>query len=156
WRQPVVAAASAEMRSREAAVTAFLAQASPPVAMVAYDDLTAVAALRAAHRARWPWSPCWPGLCLPGMATARRAGLCSTASWWYASRRPRQSRVHDLKGPQDERWPAGLDTVRQPVPPRGDRCRPHGPHAPGRDQRVSAGRDRWRGGARSGDRGEGG
>jgi len=52
WPQPVLAAAQ-DMRSREAAVGSFLARARPPVAMVAYDDLAAVAALRAAHRAGW-------------------------------------------------------------------------------------------------------
>ncbi len=53
WPQPVLAARSPVMRSREAAVAAFLAAARPPVAMVAYDDLAAVAALRAAHQAGW-------------------------------------------------------------------------------------------------------
>ena len=53
WPQPVLAAPSPVMRSREAAVAAFLAKASKPVAMVAYDDLSAVAALRAAHQAGW-------------------------------------------------------------------------------------------------------
>ena len=41
------------MASRESAVAAFLRQARPPVAMVAYDDMAAVAALRAAHQAGW-------------------------------------------------------------------------------------------------------
>ncbi len=41
------------MASREQTVAAFLRQASPPVAMVAYDDMSAVAALRAAHQAGW-------------------------------------------------------------------------------------------------------
>jgi LacI family transcriptional regulator len=41
------------MHSREDAVTRYLRTVSPPVAMVAYDDLCAVAALRAAHRAGW-------------------------------------------------------------------------------------------------------
>jgi DNA-binding LacI/PurR family transcriptional regulator len=53
WRQPVLSASSPVMPSREAAVAAFLAQARPPLAMVAYDDLSAVAALRAAHQAGW-------------------------------------------------------------------------------------------------------
>jgi DNA-binding LacI/PurR family transcriptional regulator len=53
WRQPVLSAASPVMPSREAAVAAFLAHARPPLAMVAYDDLSAVAALRAAHQAGW-------------------------------------------------------------------------------------------------------
>jgi DNA-binding LacI/PurR family transcriptional regulator len=41
------------MPSRQAAVAAFLASVRPPVAMVAYDDMSAVAALHAAHRAGW-------------------------------------------------------------------------------------------------------
>jgi LacI family transcriptional regulator len=53
WPQPVVAARSPVMHGREAAMAAFLAKASPPIAMVAYDDLSAVAALRAAHQAGW-------------------------------------------------------------------------------------------------------
>jgi DNA-binding LacI/PurR family transcriptional regulator len=52
WPQPVLVAAPV-MTSREAAVAGFLAQARPPVAMVAYDDISAVAALHAAHRAGW-------------------------------------------------------------------------------------------------------
>jgi len=53
WPQPVLTAALSDMGSRESAVAAFLRQARPPVAMVAYDDLAAVAALRAAHQAGW-------------------------------------------------------------------------------------------------------
>lgn len=54
WPQPVLTAAEPVMQSREAAVVEFLAKvAKPPVAMVAYDDMSAVAALHAAHRARW-------------------------------------------------------------------------------------------------------
>jgi DNA-binding LacI/PurR family transcriptional regulator len=53
WPQPVIEAESPFMPSREAAVVAFLASARPPVAMVAYDDMSAVAALHAAHRAGW-------------------------------------------------------------------------------------------------------
>jgi DNA-binding LacI/PurR family transcriptional regulator len=53
WPQPVLAADTPVIGSREAAVAAFLAQAVPPVAMVAYDDLSAVAALHAAHRVGW-------------------------------------------------------------------------------------------------------
>jgi DNA-binding LacI/PurR family transcriptional regulator len=41
------------MASREDAVARFLRDATPPVAMVAYDDMAAVAALRAAHQAGW-------------------------------------------------------------------------------------------------------
>jgi len=52
WPQPVLAAAPL-MANREAAVAEFLREATPPVAMVAYDDLSAVAALHAAHRAGW-------------------------------------------------------------------------------------------------------
>jgi LacI family transcriptional regulator, repressor for deo operon, udp, cdd, tsx, nupC, and nupG len=53
WPQPVIEAGSPVMASREAAVAAFLASVRPPVAMVAYDDMSAVAALHAAHRAGW-------------------------------------------------------------------------------------------------------
>ncbi len=53
WPQPVLVAPTRVMSSRESAVAAFLRDASPPVAMVAYDDLSAVAALHAAHRAGW-------------------------------------------------------------------------------------------------------
>jgi LacI family transcriptional regulator, galactose operon repressor len=53
WPQPVLAAESPVLTSREAAVAAFLQTASNPVAMVAYDDMSAVAALRAAHQAGW-------------------------------------------------------------------------------------------------------
>ena len=53
WPQPVLCAPSPVLASREETVTAFLRQARPPVAMVAYDDMSAVAALRAAHQAGW-------------------------------------------------------------------------------------------------------
>jgi LacI family transcriptional regulator len=53
WPQPVLTAAEPVMQSREAAVASFLMTAKPPVAMVAYDDMSAVAALHAAHRAGW-------------------------------------------------------------------------------------------------------
>jgi len=53
WPQPVLTAAEPFMQSREAAVTGFLEAAKPPLAMVAYDDMSAVAALHAAHRAGW-------------------------------------------------------------------------------------------------------
>jgi DNA-binding LacI/PurR family transcriptional regulator len=53
WPQPVLEARSPDMSSREAAVAGFLREATPPLAMVAYDDLAAVAALRAAHQAGW-------------------------------------------------------------------------------------------------------
>lgn len=52
WPQPVLVAAPL-MAGREAAVAEFLREATPPVALVAYDDLSAVAAMRAAHRAGW-------------------------------------------------------------------------------------------------------
>jgi DNA-binding LacI/PurR family transcriptional regulator len=53
WPQPVIEADSPDLPSRQAAVAAFLASVRPPVAMVAYDDMSAVAALHAAHRAGW-------------------------------------------------------------------------------------------------------
>jgi DNA-binding LacI/PurR family transcriptional regulator len=53
WPQPVLSARVPAMHSREDTVTRYLRTVSPPVAMVAYDDLCAVAALRAAHRAGW-------------------------------------------------------------------------------------------------------
>jgi len=53
WPQPVLLAQSPVLASREAAVAAYLRDARPPVAMVAYDDLSAVAALHAAHQAGW-------------------------------------------------------------------------------------------------------
>jgi DNA-binding LacI/PurR family transcriptional regulator len=53
WPQPVLRADSPVLASRELAVASFLRQAVPPVAMVAYDDMSAVAAVRAAHQAGW-------------------------------------------------------------------------------------------------------
>ena len=53
WPQPVLTAAEPVMQTREAAVADFLKTAKAPVAMVAYDDMSAVAALHAAHRAGW-------------------------------------------------------------------------------------------------------
>jgi LacI family transcriptional regulator len=53
WPQPVLTATEPVMANREAAVAEFLKTAQPPVAMVAYDDMSAVAALHAAHRAGW-------------------------------------------------------------------------------------------------------
>jgi LacI family transcriptional regulator len=57
WPQPVLSTrGSAEQQvqeTREAAVAEFLHRCSPPLAMVAYDDLTAIAALRAAHGLGW-------------------------------------------------------------------------------------------------------
>jgi DNA-binding LacI/PurR family transcriptional regulator len=53
WPQPVLRADSPVLASRELAVASFLRQAVPPVALVAYDDMSAVAALHAAHQAGW-------------------------------------------------------------------------------------------------------
>jgi DNA-binding LacI/PurR family transcriptional regulator len=53
WPQPVVVAESPVLESRETAVAAYLRDVRPPVAMVAYDDLSAVAALRVAHQSGW-------------------------------------------------------------------------------------------------------
>jgi DNA-binding LacI/PurR family transcriptional regulator len=57
WPQPVLSTAgSAEpliQETREAAVSEYLRNCSPPLAMVAYDDLSAIAALRAAHGLGW-------------------------------------------------------------------------------------------------------
>jgi DNA-binding LacI/PurR family transcriptional regulator len=53
WPQAVLRAPSPVLESREAAVAAYLREARPPVAMVAYDDMSAVAALHAAHQAGW-------------------------------------------------------------------------------------------------------
>lgn len=52
WPQMVLTAEPL-MASRAAAVAGFLSEVTPPVALVAYDDLSAVAALRAAHQAGW-------------------------------------------------------------------------------------------------------
>jgi LacI family repressor for deo operon, udp, cdd, tsx, nupC, and nupG len=51
--QPVLTPASPNLPAREAAVAAFLAGAKPPLGLVAYDDMSAIAALRAAHRLGW-------------------------------------------------------------------------------------------------------
>jgi DNA-binding LacI/PurR family transcriptional regulator len=53
WPQAVLPAPSPVLESRAAAVAAFLREARPPLAMVAYDDMSAVAALHAAHQAGW-------------------------------------------------------------------------------------------------------
>jgi DNA-binding LacI/PurR family transcriptional regulator len=53
WPQAVLSPPAPVMQSREDAVARYLRTATPPVAMVAYDDLCAVAALRAAHQAGW-------------------------------------------------------------------------------------------------------
>jgi LacI family transcriptional regulator len=41
------------LQSREIAIAAFLSSQRPPLGIVAYDDLCAVATLRAAHYAGW-------------------------------------------------------------------------------------------------------
>ena len=53
WPQAVLAAESPVLESRELAIAAYLRQQQPPLAIVAYDDLSAVATLRAAHYAGW-------------------------------------------------------------------------------------------------------
>ena len=53
WPQTVLSAALPTLESRESVLAAYLRDARPPVGMVAYDDLSAVAALRGAHRAGW-------------------------------------------------------------------------------------------------------
>jgi LacI family transcriptional regulator len=53
WPQTVLSATSPVLGSREVAIYNYLESARRPVAMVTYDDLSAVAALRAAHRAGW-------------------------------------------------------------------------------------------------------
>ena len=53
WPQAVITADSPVMASREAAFADFLREVQPPLGVVAYDDLSAVAALRAAHFAGW-------------------------------------------------------------------------------------------------------
>jgi hypothetical protein len=50
WPQAVLAADSPNMASREAAVAGFLRGARPPAGLVAYDDMSAVAALQAGDR----------------------------------------------------------------------------------------------------------
>lgn len=52
WPQPILQP-EATLHAREAAVFAFLSKSKPPIGLVAYDDLTAMAALRAAHEAGW-------------------------------------------------------------------------------------------------------
>ncbi len=53
WPQPVIQPAEATLAARQQAVADFLRTARPPLAVVAYDDLTAIAAIRAAHEAGW-------------------------------------------------------------------------------------------------------
>jgi DNA-binding LacI/PurR family transcriptional regulator len=52
WPQPVLQP-EPTLHGRQTAVAEFLAGAKPPVAVVAYDDITAIAVLRAAHDAGW-------------------------------------------------------------------------------------------------------
>jgi LacI family transcriptional regulator len=49
----VLTAESPVLQSRELAIATFLRHQRPPLAIVAYDDLSAVATLRAAHYAGW-------------------------------------------------------------------------------------------------------
>jgi DNA-binding LacI/PurR family transcriptional regulator len=53
WPQTVLSPEPHTQESREEAATSYLRDTSPPVGMVAYDDLSAVAALRAAHQLGW-------------------------------------------------------------------------------------------------------
>jgi LacI family transcriptional regulator len=53
WPQTVLTAESPVLQSREVAIAAFLSTQRPPLGIVAYDDLCAVATLRAAHYAGW-------------------------------------------------------------------------------------------------------
>jgi LacI family transcriptional regulator len=53
WPQTVLTAESPVLQSRELAIADFLTHERPPLAIVAYDDLCAVATLRAAHYAGW-------------------------------------------------------------------------------------------------------
>jgi LacI family transcriptional regulator len=53
WPQTVLTAESPVLQSRELAIATFLRHQRPPLAIVAYDDLSAVATLRAAHYAGW-------------------------------------------------------------------------------------------------------
>lgn len=53
WPQTVLHPAAATLAARQYAVGDFLRQVKPPLAIIAYDDLAAIAALRAAHEAGW-------------------------------------------------------------------------------------------------------
>jgi LacI family transcriptional regulator len=53
WPQTVLTAESPVLQSRELAIAGFLKHQRPPLGVVAYDDLSAVATLRAAHYAGW-------------------------------------------------------------------------------------------------------
>jgi LacI family transcriptional regulator len=52
WPQPVLQP-DPTLHDREAVISALLERSRPPIAIVAYDDLTAIAALHAAHRVGW-------------------------------------------------------------------------------------------------------
>jgi LacI family transcriptional regulator len=52
WPQPVLQP-EATLHGRQATMAGLLAGTKPPLAVVAYDDLTAIAVLRAAHEAGW-------------------------------------------------------------------------------------------------------
>jgi len=53
WPQAVLTAETPVLQSRELAIAAYLRDQRPPLGVVAYDDLSAVATLRAAHFAGW-------------------------------------------------------------------------------------------------------
>jgi DNA-binding LacI/PurR family transcriptional regulator len=53
WPQPVVVAEDPVLEARELAIADFLRRQHPPLGIVAYDDLSAVAALRAANLEGW-------------------------------------------------------------------------------------------------------
>jgi len=53
WPQAVLAADTPALEHREQAIAAYLGDQRPPLGIVAYDDVAAVATLRAAHYAGW-------------------------------------------------------------------------------------------------------
>jgi DNA-binding LacI/PurR family transcriptional regulator len=53
WPQTVIAAEDPVLEAREFAITAYLRRQRPPLGIVAYDDLAALATLRAANSAGW-------------------------------------------------------------------------------------------------------
>ncbi len=53
WPQTVITAEDSVLEKRELALVAYLRRQRPPLGIVAYDDLAAVATLRAAHTAGW-------------------------------------------------------------------------------------------------------
>jgi DNA-binding LacI/PurR family transcriptional regulator len=52
WPQPVLQP-EPTLHEREAVISEHLARSKPPIAIVAYDDVTAIAALHAGHRVGW-------------------------------------------------------------------------------------------------------